>query len=329
MNNLFNNLSELFQRLVARYPADSEKEPAQITQSRVLLIIYDPVMDASDGTRLSKSMNWYRTSDLLTGFMADLILVSNGLARYQIVDRVEVDEFPVKTDGFRYTPQAYMDLLRETSSPHMPQEADYNAILKKFNVLKRVANHEIDEVWIFAFPYAGFYESTMGGPGAFWCNAPPLKGTESSRRRFVVMGFSYERYIGEMLEAYGHRAESIMDKTFSKLSGEANLWQRFIRHEKIAPGKAACGNIHFAPNSQRDYEWDNSTPVRSECHDWLVNFPTFKGDFRTVDASEWGGGDIRKHHTWWFNHFPRVAGRRNGIHNNWWQYVVNPQNVLV
>ena len=41
----------------------------------------------------------------------------------------------------------------------------------------------------------------MGGPDAFWCNAPPLKNTEAARRRFVIMGFSYERGVGETLSS--------------------------------------------------------------------------------------------------------------------------------
>jgi hypothetical protein len=219
--------------------------------------------------------------------------------------------------------------LQGNAVPHNPSGVDYYAILNKYNVLQRVARNEIDEVWIFAFPHAGFYESCMGGPGAFWCNGPSLKNTEASKRRFVMMGFSFERYIGEMFEAYGHRAESIMEKAFSKLTGDANLWKRFVCYEKTSPGKSACGNIHFAPNSQIDYDWSNPTPVVSECYDWRLNFPNFKGDRRIVASSEWGGGDIREHHKWWFNHFPRVAGRKNGIHNNWWQYVVNPQQVIL
>jgi hypothetical protein len=327
MKDFFTFLASLFKP--AKYPSDSDTEPAQVTKSRVLLIVYDPVMDGTQRTMLSQKMKWYRPTDLVSGFVGDLLQVSNGMARYQIVQRVDVDEFPVKTDGFRYTPQSYLDVLQGNAMPHAPSGVDYYAILNKYNILQRVARNEIDEVWVFAFPHAGFYESTMGGPGAFWCNAPALKNTESSKRRFVVMGFSFERQIGEMLEAYGHRAESIMEKTFGKLSGDANLWKRFIRYEKIAPGKSACGNIHFAPNSQVDYDWNNPTPVISECYDWQLNFPAFKGDKRIVAASEWGGGDIREHHKWWFNHFPRVAGRRNGIHNNWWQYVVNPQQVIL
>lgn len=327
MPGLLSSLLKFF--MPAKYPADSATEPARITQSKVLLLVYDPVMDKTTGMTLSQQQKWFRTSDLVTAFMSDMIEVSGGMARYQIVERVDVDEFPAKTDGFRYTRQTYMDVLRRTSSPHMPQEVNYQAIISKYNILQRVAGNEIDEVWIFGFPHAGFYESVMGGPGAFWCNASPLNNTSASKRRFVVMGFSYERHLGEMEEAFGHRAESIMEKTFSKLSGEANLWKRFTQYEKIAPGKAACGNIHFAPNSQRDYDWNNPALVNSECCDWLLNFPNFKGDVRSVGPSEWGNGDTRAHHKWWFNHFPRVAGRKNGIHNNWWQYVVAPQQVII
>lgn len=327
MPGLLSSLLNLF--IPAKYPADSATEPAQITQSKVLLLVYDPVMDKTTGMTLSQQQKWPRTSDLITSFMADMLEVSGGMARYQVVERVDVDEFPAKTDGFRYTPQTYMDVLRRTASPHTPQEVNYQAILSKYNILQRVARNEIDEVWIFGFPHAGLYESVMGGPGAFWCNAPPLNNTSASKRRFVIMGFSYERYVGEMEEAYGHRAESIMEKTFSKLNGEANLWKRFTRYEKIAPGKAALGSIHFAPNSQQDYDWNNPTLVNSESYDWLLNFPNFKGDVRVVGPSEWGNGDTRAHHKWWFKHFPRVAGRKNGIHNNWWQYVVNPQQVIL
>ncbi len=259
--------------------------------------------------------------------MDDILQNSYEMARYQVIERIDVNEFPAKVDGFRYTPQTYLDVLRSASSPRMPQEVDYYAIINQFNLLNRIARGEIDEVWVFGFPHAGFYESIMAGPGAFWCNAPALKNTEAAQRRFVIMGFSYERGVGEMLESFGHRVESTLEKTFEQLSGNENLWQRFIRYEKVAPGKAAVGNIHFAPNSERDYDWNNPSTVRSECYDWLLNFPDFKGDIREVTASEWGNGDIRLHHQWWLKHIPHVAGRQAGIHNNWWQYIIDPQNV--
>jgi hypothetical protein len=305
----------------------SSQPPPQISSLRTLVIVYDPVVDPRSGKKLSEYMRWNRVEDLARGFMTDILQTSGGLARYQIVERIDVDGFPAKVDGYEYDAQTYLNVVRGVARPYMPQEADYYAILNRFNILQLISQDIIDEIWVFNFPHAGFYESIMGGPGAFWCNAPPLRNTEAAGRRFVVMGFSYERGVGEMLENMGHRAESILEKTFEGLTGEANLWKRFTRYEKTAPGKAAVGNIHFAPNSQRDYDWNNPASVRSECDDWLKNFPNLKGEVRTVTSADWGYGDIREHHKWWFRHLPKVGGQRNGIYHNWWQYVMNPNHV--
>ncbi|HSB03469.1 MAG TPA: hypothetical protein VLE49_22650 [Anaerolineales bacterium] len=305
---------------------DPLEETLKVTVLKTLVIVYDPVVDPKRGKKLSQFMNWNRVEDLATGFMSDILEISGGLARYQIIQRIDVDGFPAKVDGYQYDAQTYLNVVRGLTPPYMPQEANYHAIIERFNILQLVASDEIDEVWIFNFPHAGFYESIMGGPGAFWCNAPPLKNTEAAGRRFVIMGFSYERGVGEMLENMGHRAESIMEKTFEKVIGE-NLWKRFTRYQKIAPGKAAVGNIHFAPNSQKDYDWNNLMPVVSESDDWLYNFPNFRDVTRIVTSAEWGRGDIREHHRWWFRHIPKVAGRKNGIQNNWWQYILNPNHV--
>ncbi len=306
---------------------DSSDEPPQQTILKTLVIVYDPVVDKASGRKLSEFMHWNSVEELGKGFMSDILQTSGGLVRYQIIQRIDVDAFPAKVDGFVYDAEMYLSVMRGETPPRSPPEVDYHAILKRFNVLQRVAKNEIDEVWVFNFPHAGFYESIMGGPGAFWCNAPPLKNTETAKRRFVVMGFSYERGVGEMLENMGHRAESIMEKTFGHLTGDANLWNRFTRYDRVAPGKAALGNVHFAPNSVRDYDWNNPSVVVSECDDWLYNFPNFKGVTREVAAEEWGNGDTREHHKWWMKHFPKTSGRRNGIHNNWWQYIANPNHV--
>lgn len=306
---------------------DSSDESPRQTFLKTLVIVYDPVVEPSTGKKISEFMRWNSVEELGKGFMTDILQASGGLVHYQIVERVDVNTFPAKMDGYAYDAETYLDVLRGNIPPHSPSEVDYHAILKRFDILQRVAKNEIDEVWIFNFPHAGFYESVMGGPGAFWCNAPPLQNTDSAKRRFVVMGFSYERGVGEMLENMGHRAESIMEKTFEHLTGDDNLWNRFTRYDQTSPGKAALGNVHFAPNSVRDYDWNNPSIVMSECDDWLYNFPNFKGDSREVSADEWGNGDIRKHHVWWMTHFPKMRGRLNGVVNNWWQYIADPNSV--
>jgi hypothetical protein len=304
-------------------------EPLQPMVIRTLVIVYEPTMDATTGTKLSRYMGWNNVEDLALGYMSDVLEVSGGLVRYQIVQRIDVDEFPAKLDGFRYDPRSYYNVIKGMMRPYMPQEANYYEIIERFHLLERVASNEIDEVWIFNFPHAGFYESIMAGPGTFWCNAPPLRNTDSSGRRFVIMGFSYERGVGEMLENLGHRVESIMHKTFERFNGADNLWERFCRYDKVSPGNAALGNVHFAPNSVRDYDWGNPARVVSECDDWLYNFPNFKAVRRTVTARDWGNGEIRAHHKWWLKHLPKTTGQINGISNNWWQYVMDPNNVAV
>lgn len=307
-------------------PPDNLTEPANIVTARVLLVIYDPVMDPVTGKKLSSLMNWKRPEDLANGYIQDILQTSNGMARYQIIERLELNEFPTLIDGFCYTPQSFQDVMNRVQPPHTPPMANYQAILAKLNVLARITRHEIDEVWLFGFPHAGFYESSMGGAGAFWCNAPPIAGTDTCPRRFIVMGFSYERGVGEMLESFGHRAESILEKTFSKTTESANLYRKFTRYDKEFPGQAEVGNIHFAPNSESDYDWANPRLVNSACDDWY-NFPHFTGTVRQVNTDEWGSGDIRKHHVWWLKHLPHIAGRTSGIQNNWWQYIMDPNLV--
>ena len=140
------------------------------------------------------------------------------------------------------------------------------------------------------------------------------------------MGFNFERGVGEMLEDLGHRAESMMFKVYEHLNGDADLFAKFLKIERDFPSEAEVGSVHFSPNSTRDYEWGNTTPVLSRCDTWY-NFPDLRGDARIVDDSEWGKGDIRLHHLWWFRHFPHVIGETNGVSHNWWQYVIDPNTV--
>jgi hypothetical protein len=323
-------------------PSDNITEPVRVVPVRVLLVVFDPIMDPASGQKLSSYMKWQRPDDLSNAFIQDIQGVSGGMARYQIVQRVELNEFPVKTDGYRYDPQSYLNVLKRVDPPHKPEGANYQAILTGLNIPARIERREIDEVWLFAFPHAGFYESTMGGKGAFWCNSLPMTWSSRYNRRFIVMGFSFERGVGEMLESFGHRSESLVSKLFNcqdfvawayrpgrvppTLGPNINLFQQFMSFDQIAPGKSGVGTIHYAPNSDKDYEWNNPRQVSSNCTDW-EKFPKFQNEFRPVNADEWGNGDIRIHHKWWLSHLRKVAGRTRGVANNWWQYIMDPNLV--
>ena len=293
---------------------------------RVLLIIHNPVVGSANGRKLSQVLQWHDPDALVKQYIFDVEAASFGYANYEIVERIEVDDFPVKADGFVYDAESYLFRWRTRTGFHQPDRVDYGRLLDQFSVIEKINSNLIDEVWLMGFPYAGYYESVMAGPGAFWCNAPPLTQIERCERRFVVMGFSYERGPGEMLENLGHRAESIMKQVYRHKRNDANLWERFTRYDLTHPGQAECGNVHFAPNSERDYDWGNGRIVLSACDNWL-NFPQLGGQPRRVNCQEWGNGDTRQHHLWWLGHLPHVVGKTGGIANNWWQYVINPNSV--
>ena len=290
--------------------------------AKVLVINFGPVFQSSGGRRLHEVCRWNDPRALTDGYIADLAACSGGYVHYWIVEWQDVDAYPVKKDGLCYTDQSYLRCWRGEESWHHPDAVDYRAILWNFRVPERVERGDVDEVWLWGFPYAGFWESTMAGHGAYFCNSPPVEEIQTSHL-FVIMGFNYERGVGEMLENMGHRAESILRRVYGSWEPEAShAWNRFTLYDMIGPGKAGCGNVHFAPNSKRAYDWGNRRTVWSTCDDWL-NYPNLMGQRRRVNSREWGGGDIRAHHRWWLGHLPRAPGRTVGKLNNWWAYVTD------
>lgn len=283
---------------------------------KAMLLIFNPIIKSEGGKSLSQLKGWNDPDELTRQVIEDLREVSHGSAQFRIVERIEVDEYPLKADGFHYDDEKYL-----SGNWHSPDGVDYAEIIHDYRICQKVEAGEIDEVWLWGGPYFGYYESTMVGDGAYWVNSPPVQGVKCSKL-FIIMGFNYERGVGEMLEDFGHRTESMMAHIFGGWEAdEENAWDRFTLYDEVAPGRSNCGNIHFAPNSQSDYDWGNARYVDSYCDDWYT-YPNLPGNKRRVNKSEWGGGDIRLHHKWWFSHVPHAPGEVDGKLNNWWKYVI-------
>lgn len=312
----------------SRVDPPTEPRPAATppVHPRVLVVVYDPACRSERGRPLSHVLGWNDPLELTRAYVRDLAEVSRGYLRYDLVEALRLDEFPRKADGFHYDDATYLRCWRVGAGFHDPDGVDYEAVLARTDAIRRVQAGELDEVWVWGPPYAGLWESTMVGRGAYWCNSDPLDGL-ACRRPFIVMGFNYERGVGEMLESFGHRAESMLARAFGSWrewgGSEDHAWDRFTAYDAVAPGRAGCGNVHFAPNSTRDYEWGNPAPVWSTCDTW-PDYPHAAERRREVDCREWGNGDIRAHHRWWLAHLPRSAGETHGLRNDWWSYLAAP-----
>jgi len=225
---------------------------------------------------------------LADGYAETIRDASKNLVSYDIVSQIIIKDLPQFENGKKLTFSEWGMLFT-----HQAKSAGEIANYK--NMLSQFGNYQnFDEIWMFGAPYFGFYESRMIGKNSIFCNAPPLI---TSGKKQIVMGFSYERKGGEMLEDFCHRVESIMNFT------EKFLWKQFIRD---------CGSVHCPPNTKIDYDWGNKTEILSNHLAWY-DFPNYTNKKTMVNSEIWGKGDITAHHTWWLEHLPL----------NWWRYVVD------
>ncbi len=280
---------------------------------------------------------WNDPVPLAAGYMQDFCDISQGLIQYDIVAWLTVRRFQKKADGYTYTPEAYMRGLRagtgKADAWHRPDGVDYPNVAKEFNLIPLVEDGVIDEVWMMGAPYFGYWESCMLGRDAYYINGG-VYGYDQvpSERRFVIMGFNYERGVAEMLHDVTHRMEATMSRIYGGWkSDELNTnWARFAANQKQS-GTAAVGTCHYPPNAEHDYDYANERFVDSTAPDWL-HYPDLAGRSERINREAWAGphkhrGNPDYHRNfqrWWYEHLPIAPGwNEDGRLNNWWEYLYN------
>jgi len=291
---------------------------------KVLVINYDPILPSEGGKRLHEVMGWTDPHYLADACAGDFKDFTQSYVNFNLVDWQDVDGLPAKKDGFHYADgEAYLKDLR--AKRLHAAEVDYAAILKTFNVERRVAAGEIDEVWLLGPMALGAYSATMAGPGAYWCSSAPV-AADGAGRLFFIMGLNYASTVGDALEAFGQRATAMLTHVYGSWEAKpTHAWNRFTLYDKVAPGNAACGNLYFSPTGQAEFVWtDRHNYIPSTCDDWL-DYPKLTGKKRLVAGNDWGNGEVRAFHKWWFRRLPRKPGRGpDGKLCNWWPYIINP-----
>ncbi len=328
-NSAGNQAEQVTRTINVSEPADTI--PLEALHPKVLLIIFNPIIESRDNKRLTEVYGWNNPDVLSSQYIEDIKEVSDNLVSYQIVERMEVDAFPTYTDGYTYDDETFLSCWEARDCDHgdagkgQPM-LDYPAMLQQYNICEKLNTGGIDELWMFASPYSGFWESTLAGPGAFWYNSSPVQDT-SCNKLLPIMGFNYERGVGEMLEDLGHRTEATMTHVYGSWTAgsDSHTWNQYTLIDKDSPGNAHCGNVHYGPNSLRDYDWSNYSYVDSYCDDWY-NYPNLQGIKKSINCEEWGC-NIRGHHKWWLKHLPKTSGQKDEKLNNWWRYIVDYNNI--
>jgi len=294
---------------------------------KIQLIIFNPILESKGGQSLIQNFQWNDPETLTSQAITDIKTVSGGFITYIITEKLIVDAYPGKADGYVYTDDSYLACEANFTTCHQPDIMNYQKALSQFQSCEKRNSGVIDEVWFWGGPYFGFWESALAGPGAFWYNSPPILET-SCTKLLPIMGFNFERGVDLMLEDFGHRTEATMTQVYGGwAANESTPWNKFTLYDKVAPGKANCGNVHYAPNSIADYDWGNTTTVKSACDDWLA-YPNLVGNYKDVNCQTWGcsGYQYKK---WWLTHLPKTGGFTGNKLNNWWHYIVDYENAIL
>lgn len=296
----FNSVRLLFSR--AAPPSAIDDTP--VTR-KIFLLIFNPIIESRGNVKLTALKNWGDPDGLTNTVIQTMPQVSDNYLSYSIVERQEVDGIFVKPDGFQYTDQGYLDCIEGRSTCHQPDIISYSQLFSTYNICSKNA----DEVWLWGGPYFGYFEYN------------PV--TYCGKTQFV-MGFNYERTIGEALHNFGHRMEfvginRVGDGNWQQ--NEANEWNTY----SLIDGH--CGNIHYPPGTivgSEEYKYDKTTPVSTDCDGYLT-YPT--GPFTPISltCSAWGcsqEGFVR----WWLTRIPHNTGSSviegKDLYHNWWKYFV-------
>jgi hypothetical protein len=324
------------------HPAPPAGVNPEAIEVKLLVYIVNPILEADGNKRLMSTMSpnldmdeWVQRA--IDGFRE----ASHGLVNFKIVDRIEVDAWPIVFDNFQYTDALWLERAKQkhplSTTMYMPRLA------RDLGWDKRVMDGEIDEVWTLSWiMHSG--EAGMIGEGAHGANGPVFYPPYTdSTRAYSYIGWSMER-TDMFFHNYGHRVDATMKGMYGSWdahgkSEDTHAFNRFTRVDKDIPGRGEIGECHWAVNSLGDYDVGNKTFVLSNADDWLNNYPNMSGDDRRkINCEEWGqkyGSYDWGFQVWKYAHMPHVPGVNDGetgayknpldkgILNNWWRYIID------
>lgn len=192
---------------------------------------------------------------------------------------------------------------------------DYLEILTGIEVCRWVDGLGVREIWMWTQHHGRIepVESNMSSRFGDISNSEGSDDLPACGHSYTLYNFNFGRTVAEMLHNRGHQAERLFQRA------DPTLWSRFVGDiGSIGNPNTVyrCGNTHFPPNAESDYDYVNPGGVMSNCFDWRPD-----GDLsQTVDCGTWFNhvyGDDRcfddgglAFYVWWFQAIP---GWDNGL----------------
>ena len=320
--------------------------------ARVALVLIDPPLHDFGDEPMHVKYHWRDPAVLSNDLVAHFRQASDSVMQFVIDTTISATRLFTRVHGYFPTVEQFEAWLDEPGWPTLKAASDsgkiafdYHEMVRYYHLDSLRNDGSIDEVWVYAAPYMGMYESQLMGPHAFWWNSPPIRDGTALTKLLSVMGLNYERGVDQGFHSFGHRMESAMVQAYEEVQGRPwndtsahpTPWDLFTRVQKDVPGGAHVGNIHFPPNGTHDYDYGNTNLVTSYAENWF-RYPYLQDQSRQVNVSTWiyspadylaEGQDHLGYLTWWYNHIPRYAGVTDGVLNNWWMYFLDYDSAMV
>lgn len=314
------------------------EQSMEVFPKKVYVVVYDPLL--GNGQLLSDYLGWNEHTDITQQTIAFFMNASANRMQYSVVETtVLTDGWPVKIDGFRYTEEEYLAVYHGQTTPHSPDNVDYNAIVNdsRLDICGKANRGEIDEVWIYNGPWFGFWESTLVGPGAYWYNSSPVPEPHTCDRLIPIMGPSPHVGADNAVHNFGHRNESTMVQVYggwdmNRTEPARTSWDKWalVDYQSTTYDYSGCGSVHYPPNGQADYDYANPGSAQTNCSDF-VNYPELHDPYsvlETVTCTTWSC-DQFGYLSYWFGHLPSNAGcGADRMSADWWSYFANPDTAL-
>jgi len=243
---------------------------------------------------------------------------------------------PSAPPGLRYqVVQTYEFKEALPTEPAKGNEApmtDYNAIMRRIDVGKWVKERGVKQFWIWGYHggKVGLWESNMSSPTGDVSNSSRSEtDLPVFDRTYTVYHYNYQRGLGEAIEDHMHQLEALLNHADGRDSAPPETWPSLLFWGKFVGSDAShklmtdpkrCGWTHYAPNSERDYDWTNPRTVTTDIEDWR---PDGKGKTQLMNADRWDRDPI-KWRVYWLQAIP---GLQNGLEHrgrplrNWWDFV--------
>lgn len=222
--------------------------------------------------------------------------------------------------------------LRE-SRGGQPPLPDYYTIMERIDAKKWVEDRGVHEIWMWGYHgKIGLWESNMSSPFGDVSNSNrDQNDLPVFDKTYTVYHYNYGRGVGEMLENHMHQFEHLLNHVDGRETtppdkwNELLFWGKFVGSDashKIVTDPARCGWTHYAPNSERDYDWANPRYVETDIEDWK---PDGIGKTQRMNADRWDRDGV-KWRVYWMQAIPGLGHEltyQGKKLRNWWSFKVD------